>query len=111
MLSFYMCDSADAKKQSAGRGREPQTAFFKRTDLHRVGWRIGGAAFGLSVLSVLANALSEQVFDLSVERTEVLFCPRGQCIIQRFGETQGDLLFRGVSHGACRVGYALVRKP
>ena len=44
------------------------------------------------------NALSEEIFDLTVDGAEILFCPRGQFIIKRRRQAKRDLLFRGIGH-------------
>lgn len=55
-----------------------------------------GAVF--AVFLPLANAFGQKVLDLSVYRTEVIFSPGGDGIVELGGEAQWYLLFLIVSH-------------
>lgn len=45
-----------------------------------------------AILPALFYALGKQVFDLTVDGAEIRFRPRGEIVIQLFGQSQRDLL-------------------
>ena len=54
----------------------------------------------LAVLFALPHALRQQIFDLPVHGTEIIFCPLGNFIVKALREPQRDLFF-GLSLFRC----------
>lgn len=60
---------------------------------------VGVLGGGGPVLLMMTNALGKEILDLTVDGAKILVRPRGQSIIKRMREAQGELLFGRLSHG------------
>ena len=59
----------------------------------KFGWNINFLSDVFAVLLALTYTFRQQVFNLSVDGTEVIFCPCGNCVVQFRRKSKRYLLF------------------
>lgn len=64
----------------------------------QLGWDVELIGNVFSVLFTLTDTLGQEIFDLSVHRTEVILCPCGDSIIQLRRQAERDLFFSVFVH-------------
>jgi len=64
----------------------------------QLGWDVELVGDVFSVLFTLSDAFGQEIFDLSVHRSEVILCPCGDRVIELFRQSERNLFLSVIAH-------------